>query len=502
MILIVVSRAKGCWTLKISFFKTRLFAPLYASLALSLILLLGQEALSFIVGVRQQKAIEQIIPRFEAKRESEYLLEIVLHKKAILQSYLLDPTNIILSNYTRKEDEFHRSIDRLFLLLQDNSIQLKQLHNIQTFYDEWHNQSIQPLFDRSFSEPELPIPSSLDPLQMSVENLIKYENKLLDNSSRHLNQLEQLNRLNLGLSLFNIMVILIGAGINLWLLRQRVELPLKHLTKVSHTWRKGQLQARLKYSSEDEIGQLAKALNLMASNLDTNQQRIESRTKQLEDLIRTLSHDLRTPLLANRNTLDAILGGAFGSVDNLLKELLREYRQANEDLIRLVEDLLDVSRYEAKGDKIINREPLDWSKLFARVMSWTQSVSQQKCELVCNIAPSLPTVYGDPIEIQRVLQNLVDNAVRLSEPDLQVCLGVNFFEDKQVKVYVSDRGPGIAAHETEHLFYRFAQGLGRQGRAGLGLYLCRQIVEAHGGTIQVDSTVGEGSTFWFTLPIE
>ena len=488
--------------MKLSFFKTRLFAPLYVSLALLLILLLGQEALSFIVGVRQQKAIEQIIPRFEAKRESEYLLEVVLQKKAILRSYLLNPTNIILEDYTRKEEEFYRSLDRLFVLSQDNSIQLKQLHNIQISYNELHNQSIQSLVDSSFPVSELPIFSSLDKLQMSIENLIKYENKLLDNSSRHLNQLEQLNRLNLGLSLFNIIVILTGAGINLWLLRQRFELPLKYLTKVSHTWRKGQLQVRLKYSSEDEIGQLANALNLMASNIDTNQQRIQSRTKQLEDLIRTLSHDLRTPLLANRNTLDAILRGAFGSVDDLLKELLREYRQANEDLIRLVEDLLDVSRYEAKGDKIINREALDWSKIFARVTSWTQSVSQKKCELVCNVAPSLPTVYGDPIEIQRVLQNLVDNAVRLSEPDQQVCLGVNFLGDKQVKVYISDRGPGIASHEIEHLFYRFAQGLGRQGRAGLGLYLCRQIVEAHGGNIQVDSTLGEGSTFWFTLPID
>ena len=488
--------------MKFSFFKTRLFAPLYASMALLLLLLLGQEALSFIVEIRQKKAIEQISNRFEAKRESENLLEIIIQKKAILESYLLNSTNLSLENYRQKENEFQNSLDRLSLLLQDNPTQLKQLDNIQNFYHRWHNQSIQPILDGSFNVSELPKPSSLNTLQTYVENLIEQENKLLSNSSIHLDKLAQLNRFNSSLSLFNIVFMLVGAGINLWLLRQRVELPLKHLTKVSHTWRKGKLQARLQYSSQDEIGQLAKALNLMASNINTHQQLIQNRTQQLEDLIRTLSHDLRTPLLANRNTLDAILGGAFGSVDDLLKELLKEYRQANEDLIELVEDLLDVSRYEAKGNQIINREPLDWSKILTRVTTWNESVTKKKCELVCNIAPSLPTVYGDPIEIQRVLQNLVDNAVRLSEPGQKVDLGVNAFGDKEIRIYVQDRGPGIAPQETELLFYRFVQGLGRKGKAGLGLYLCRQIVEAHGGTIQVDSVLGEGSTFWFTLPRE
>lgn len=488
--------------MKLSFLKTRLFAPLYASLALLLILLLSQEALSFIVGILQQRAIEQISHRFEVKQESEKLLEVVLQKKVILRSYLLEPTLTSLENYRKEERKFYISLDRLFLLLQDNSTQFNYLRQIQTLNNEWHHQSIQPLFNGSFNVSELSQPSSLNKLQTSVENLIEYEKELLDKSDRQLNKLKQLNRLNLGLSLFNIIVILTGAGINLWLLRQRVDLPLKYLTKVSHTWRKGELQTRLKYSSEDEIGQLANALNLMASDINKNQQRIENRTQQLEDLIVTLSHDLRTPLLANRNTLDAILGGAFGSIDDILKELLREYRQANEELIKLVEDLLDVSRYEAKGNKIINREPLDWSEIFARVTFWTQGGSQKKCEFVYTIAPSLPTVRGDAIEIQRVLQNLVDNAIRLSEPGQQVSVGVHGFGHQQVRVYVKDTGPGIAPQEIERLFYRFAQGLGRKGRAGIGLYLCRQIVEAHGGIIRVDSTVGEGSTFWFTLPLE
>lgn len=171
--------------MKFSFFKTRLFAPLYASMALLLLLLLGQEALSFIVEIRQKKAIEQISNRFEAKRESENLLEIIIQKKAILGSYLLNSTTLSLENYRQKENEFQNSLDRLSLLLQDNPTQLKQLDNIQTFYHRWHNQSIQPIIDGSFNVSELPKPSSLNTLQTSVENLIEQENKLLSNSALH-----------------------------------------------------------------------------------------------------------------------------------------------------------------------------------------------------------------------------------------------------------------------------------------------------------------------------
>jgi signal transduction histidine kinase len=98
------------------------------------------------------------------------------------------------------------------------------------------------------------------------------------------------------------------------------------------------------------------------------------------------------------------------------------------------------------------------------------------------------------------VQNLLDNAVRVSEPGQQVSLEVAPLGVDEVKVSVSDNGPGIAHNDREKLFHRFIQGRGRRGRSGLGLYLCRQIVEAHKGTINVESTLGEGSTFWFTLP--
>ena len=99
-----------------------------------------------------------------------------------------------------------------------------------------------------------------------------------------------------------------------------------------------------------------------------------------------------------------------------------------------------------------------------------------------------------------MLQNLVDNAVRLSQPSKPVFIRVTTHESHSIQVSVQDRGPGLTEQEAKHIFYRFSQGVGRQGRAGLGLYLCRQIVEAHGGMIGVESNLGEGAIFWFTLP--
>jgi signal transduction histidine kinase len=330
-----------------------------------------------------------------------------------------------------------------------------------------------------------------------VDELLENEEKVLNQRQQ---QFQQLSQLKTALDIFSLGIILAGVGWNIWLLRRRVELPLRHLTEVGQAWRKGNLEVRLNYSSPDEIGRLAEVLDTMASEIRSRQELNQKRNQQLESLISALSHDLRTPLLATRTTLRPMLNGAFGSVSDTWREVLDEYYQSNENLLKLVETLLDVSRYEAEGGKNLSYEPLDWEKIFERVKTQIEASCQKQCNITTNIAPSLPTVCGDPLEIQRVVQNLLDNAVRVSEPDRPIAIEVVSLGTSKVKVSVRDRGPGIAPSEKERLFHRFIQGRGRRGGAGLGLYLCRQIVEAHGGTINVESTLGEGSVFWFTLP--
>lgn len=236
-------------------------------------------------------------------------------------------------------------------------------------------------------------------------------------------------------------------------------------------------------------------------NVDTSVCTTTSERQQIEDLISALSHDMRTPLLGTRSTLHSMLGGAFGPISDLWRDMLEDYCQANEDLLKLVEALLDISRYKTNVGQNLNWEILNWEKIFARSVMKSNVISPQKCKITYSISPSLPSVYGDNLEIQRVVQNLLDNAVRVSVAEQQVTLEVVSLGVNQVKVSVHDNGQGMTPQEKERLFHRLTQGRGRLSRSGLPLYLCRQIVEAHGGNIGVESSLDEGSTFWFTLPV-
>lgn len=236
-------------------------------------------------------------------------------------------------------------------------------------------------------------------------------------------------------------------------------------------------------------------------SLDKLERITSAERQQLEDIISALSHDLRTPLLATRGALRSMLGGAFGPVNDTWRDVLEDCSQANEDLLKLVETLLKVSCYKTEVCKISNCEILNWENIFVQAIIQSNATSKQKCEITYKIPSSLPTVCGDQLEIQQVVQNLLNNAVQVSEMNQQVILEVAPLGVDRVKVSVHDNGSGIAPQEKEKLFHRLTQGRGRSSRDGLGLYLCRQIVEAHGGTINVESTLGEGSTLWFTLPV-
>lgn len=223
--------------------------------------------------------------------------------------------------------------------------------------------------------------------------------------------------------------------------------------------------------------------------------------KKIEYLISALSHDLRTPLLATRGTLYAMLGGAFGSVSDTWRDVLEDCRQANEDLLKFVEALLNVSRYKTEVSKSSKSEIINWKNLFAETILRSNATRKQKYLIRYKIASLLPIVYGDALDIQRVVQTLLDNAVKVNNPDQEITLEVALFGVEKVKISVRYNGLGIPPLDNKNLFNSFIQGRGRNNIDKLGLYLCLQIVEAHKGTINVESTVGEGTTFWFTLPV-
>ncbi len=223
-------------------------------------------------------------------------------------------------------------------------------------------------------------------------------------------------------------------------------------------------------------------------------------SQHIGNLISALSHHMRTPLLATRGTLRAMLGGAFGSVNDTWREVFENFHSSNEEILKLVETLLNVSRYTSKFGKSVSCDIINWKTIFASSIKSSNNTSKKKCEITCKIAPSLPPICGDEFEIQQVVQNLLDHAVLWSEHSGQVTLEVAPMDVDNIKVSVHCYGLKIAPKEKEK-FDHFSQAQNRRGSSELGLYFCRLIVEAHGGMINVESNLSDGKTFWFTLPV-
>lgn len=264
------------------------------------------------------------------------------------------------------------------------------------------------------------------------------------------------------------------------------------IDRVPRQLTKEQVQA-LHTLSRQVIAQLDLRLNLHKLERRTNDER-----QQFENLISALSHHMRTPLLATRGTLRAMLGGAFGSINDTWRHVFENFYSSNEEILKLVEALLNVSRYTSKCGNL-SCEIIDWKTIFTRAIKSSNNTSKKKCEITYKIAPSLPTVCADEFEIQQVVQNLLDHAVLRSEHPGQITLEVAPLGFDKIKVSVHHYGLEIAPQEKQKL-HHFATAHNRHSEAELGFYLCRLIVEAHGGMIDVESSLSDGNTFWFTLP--
>ena len=217
--------------------------------------------------------------------------------------------------------------------------------------------------------------------------------------------------------------------------------------------------------------------------------------------VHTISHDLRTPLttiqghaqlLAESLTTQGVDGEMQFNVD----AILRGTRQMNV----MIQDLVDAARLEA-GQLRLKRQPVALRAYVENLLARLSIVFDTERVSVL-IPDDLPNVSADPDRLERILLNLLTNALKYSAPSSPFWVGAKATDD-EVIISVRDRGPGIPPDDLPHLFERFYRGHAAKkgGGTGLGLYIAKQLVEAHGGHIGVHSTPGKGSTFCFTLPV-
>jgi len=219
-----------------------------------------------------------------------------------------------------------------------------------------------------------------------------------------------------------------------------------------------------------------------------------------DEFIGLVSHELRNPLTVIIGSVQTALSP--GVSDDEIKFLLQNASEGALSMDQIISNLLELSRFQSNRLKL-SYAPVDLQSL-ARKTTEQVKLFHPSNHYIFNIAEGLPAVKADPVRIEHILYNLLDNAAKYSSPNSEITLKITF-DPSVVTLAVSDHGIGIPAERTSELFEPF-QRLVDQSQytkgLGLGLVVCKRLVEAHGGKIWVESTFGEGSTFYFTLPLK
>lgn len=334
---------------------------------------------------------------------------------------------------------------------------------------------------------------------------------------------------------------ILGTLILVGILARRFTQPAVELRDVAQRLGAGQFDVRASNLPKDELGELGRVLNLMAEQLQDFRQNLEAqvaaRTQELQtanqdlgaansqlalansqlsgtvdelrrldqqraEFLNMVSHDLRIPLTALLGYTEFLEDGYVGDLNPQQLEYIHQMTAAIERMKKPLDTLLDLARIEA-GQLKLSLQPVDLEALVAETVESLQGLLTKKQQaLSIEVPRDLPLVQADPTRIEHVLSNLISNASKFTPAHghLQI---VSERLDDQVRISVIDNGVGISIEDQKHLFERFfrAKATDHLPGTGLGLSISKGIILAHGGTIGVVSEPGNGSTFWFELPI-
>ncbi|MFP4053959.1 MAG: ATP-binding protein [Phycisphaerae bacterium] len=245
-------------------------------------------------------------------------------------------------------------------------------------------------------------------------------------------------------------------------------------------------------------------LQLYAQKLQRNYERMSELTDTAHRFVDLVAHEFRTPLTVVKEFTSIIADGLGGPVTDQQQEYLKMITASSDDLAQMVDDLLDSSRLKA-GRLRLERRVHHPREVISGIWSITESKARFKnVRVVSEIAPDLPEVYIDLPKANRALVNLAINAIKFSRQESQIVLFARSTEDGNVELGVRDHGPGLTEEEVRGLFDRFHQTshglLSTVKGFGLGLSIVKEMVSLNFGGVDVQSTVGEGSTFSFVVP--
>ncbi len=275
----------------------------------------------------------------------------------------------------------------------------------------------------------------------------------------------------------------------------KISKPLREMNQAAKVIAAGSFDKRIMFKSKDEIGQLASSFNEMAESL-YNQEIIR------REFISNISHDLRSPLTSMKGFLQAILDGTIPPEkrERYLSIILDE----SERLSALANNILDINKLE-EPDSVLNFTVFDINGLIEKtVLNFENRIMQKNIKIDINFANEKVFVNADYEKIQRVIYNLIDNAVKFSNENGIINV-VTIIKDKKVFISIKDNGRGVTEEEKKRIFDRFykadsSRGLDKKG-SGLGLSIVKAFVKAHNSNISVKGEIGKGCEFTFYLDI-
>lgn len=275
----------------------------------------------------------------------------------------------------------------------------------------------------------------------------------------------------------------------------RLTLPLRRIAEAARKFGAGDFSTRVPVEGEDEVAQLAVTFNNMAANLEA----IDS---SRSNFMGNIAHELRTPMTSVKGFVDGMLDGTIPP--ELYNHYLGVVSQEVGRLTRLIQNMLDISKLEA-GEYQVNARSYDvWESITGAALAAEQRIENGKIQIQ-GLVPERTMVYADPDLVHQVVYNLLDNAIKFTPEEGVIRFGVTR-SGGQVTVSIWNTGPGIAPEALPFVFDRFfkedrSRGLNTRG-SGLGLHICKVLVNLSGGKIWVESQEGEWCRFSFTLPAE